>query len=79
MSTTQIRQPQGKPTGGQFAATARPKPSADALGDGGGSPCTSCGQVTKRHSGLCRRCDPVSRPNRTAGLERDAAATSIEE
>jgi hypothetical protein len=36
-----------------------------------GTPCGECGAITKRRSGLCRRCDPA----RAAARERTAAAT----
>lgn len=84
MSTTQPRRPAGVPVGGQYAPTSRPEPGYALTADDGdqGRACTSCGAATKRGSGLCRRCDPASKANRTAptgevlgrAAERSAAA-----
>lgn len=66
MSVTQPRRPAGVPVGGQFAAKTHPEPGFSLEADSAGRPCATCGTPTKRGSGLCRRCDPASKANRSA-------------
>jgi len=75
MSTYQPRKPAGVPTGGQWAPVAHAE--ADISLDAG-KPCRKCGTLTKRGSGLCRRCDPAkSEHKERRAAYRDEAAVSV--
>ena len=69
MSTSQPRVQAGVPTGGQWAPTRHAE--ADISLDAG-KPCRQCGALTKRSSGLCRRCDPARAEKRERNARRVA-------
>jgi hypothetical protein len=69
MSAYQPRKPAGVPTGGQWAPVAHAE--ADISLDAG-KPCRKCGTLTKRGSGLCRRCDPAKSERKERSARRSA-------
>lgn len=74
-STTRNRVQPGVPTGGQFAATSRSEASG-GLDFDAGAPCGTCGEMTKRRSGLCRRCDPAKAKKKTVASPVGGAGVS---
>lgn len=78
MSTSQPRVQAGVSTGGQWAPTQHAE--ADISLDAG-RPCRKCGALTKRSSGLCRRCDPARAEKRERSARRvayrDGASPSV--
>lgn len=69
MGTWQPRVRSGVPSGGQWAPTAHAE--ADISLDAG-KPCRKCGTLTKRSSGLCRRCDPAKAERKERNARRAA-------
>lgn len=67
-ATTKNRVSKGRPTGGQFAPTRMPEQGSATLGTSG-NPCSDCGQMTQRTSGLCKRCDPARKRASTSHRE----------